>query len=215
MNSRELLLAGARELGIVLTLEQVNSFFIFAAELRKWNRRINLTSITDERDVMIKHFLDSLAYLKGFVPGPGLRILDMGSGAGFPAIPLKIACPDLSITLVESVKKKASFLRHVLRTLPLDKTEVKDVRLEELPESSRGIFDVITARAFADIRSAVALGSPFLKPDGVIVLSRGVEEAIKEEVLDNLRFNNDKKITLTLPFSNYSRVIWVLKKQST
>jgi 16S rRNA (guanine527-N7)-methyltransferase len=212
MNSRELLLAGARELGLFLTLEQVNSFFIYAAELRKWNRRINLTSITDERDVMIKHFLDSLAYLKGFAPAPGFRLLDMGSGAGFPAIPLKIACPDLSITLVESVKKKASFLRHILRTLPLDQAEVKDVRVEELPESLKRSYDAITARAFADIRSAVIVGSPFLKPGGVIVLSRGVEENNEKQILDSLSFYAEKKILLTLPYSNYSRVIWIIKK---
>jgi len=215
MNTREILMAGARELGIALTSEQADTFFLYAAELTKWNRKINLTSITDEQDVMVKHFLDSLAYLKGFAPAPGLRLLDMGSGAGFPAIPLKIACPDLSITLVESIKKKAAFLRHVIRTLPLDRAEVRDVRIEELPDSLQKGYDVITARAFTDTRTAAAVGSPFLKPEGVMILSRGSEEIVEEHLLDRLLVSVDNKIELTLPFSNYKRVIWVLKKKTS
>jgi len=215
MTPRELLISGAEELGVNLTLEQLNSLFIYSSELRKWNRRINLTSITNERDVIIKHFLDSLSYLKGFDPAPGLRLLDMGSGAGFPAIPLKIACPELSVTLVESTKKKASFLRHIIRTLPLDQAEVKDVRIEELPESSRKSYDVITARAFSDIRSAAAAGVIYLKPGGVMVLSRGGEETADESALRSLDVECEARNELILPHSDYKRVIWVLKKNST
>jgi 16S rRNA (guanine527-N7)-methyltransferase len=214
MTPRELLISGAGELGISLTLEQLNSLFIYSSELRKWNRKINLTSITNERDVIIKHFLDSLSYLKGFAPAPGLRLLDMGSGAGFPAIPLKIACPELSVTLVESVKKKASFLRHIIRTLPLDQTEVKDVRIEELPENSRKSYDVITVRAFSDIRSAAAAGVIYLKPGGVMVLSRGGEETADDSALRGLDVECEARKKLTLPHSDYKRVIWVLKKNS-
>jgi 16S rRNA (guanine527-N7)-methyltransferase len=128
---RELLITGAEELGIALTVEQVNSLFIFLAELKKWNNRINLTAIKGERDTVIKHVLDSLSHMQGFMPAPGLRLLDMGSGAGFPAIPIKIAVPGIAVTLVESVKKKASFLRHVIRTLQLSDAEVLDIRTEE------------------------------------------------------------------------------------
>ena len=109
MTPRELLIAGTRELDISLSIDQVNSFFVYLAELKKWNRKINLTAITEERDAVIKHLLDSLSYLKGFSPAQGLRLLDMGSGAGFPAIPIKLAMPGISVTLVESVKKKTLF----------------------------------------------------------------------------------------------------------
>ncbi len=209
---RELLITGAEELGIALNVEQVNSLFIFLAELKKWNTRINLTAIKGERDTVIKHVLDSLSHVQGFIPAPGLRLLDMGSGAGFPAIPIKIACPGIAVTLVESVKKKASFLRHVVRTLQLSEAEVLDIRTEELPESRLGTYDVVTARAFADMDLALAAGTTFLKAGGLTVLSRGPEENITGQELTRAGVILSKKIELTLPHSDYKRAIWVFKK---
>ncbi len=214
MTPRELLATGAGELGVALTAEQVNSLFLYLAELRKWNRKINLTAITEERDIVIKHVLDSLAYTKGFSPAPGVRLLDMGSGAGFPAIPLKIAFPGIAITLVESVKKKASFLRHIVRTLELDHTDIQDVRIEELPEAFRAFFDVVTARAFAEMGTALIAGTPFLKSDGRIVLSRGPEETAAETDLAKAGVVVENKIAFTLPQSDYKRVIWVFKRSA-
>jgi 16S rRNA (guanine527-N7)-methyltransferase len=212
MTPRELLHNGAQELGISLTLEQINSLFIYLAVLKKWGQKINLTAIRDERDVVIKHVLDSLAYFHGFTPTPGLRLLDMGSGAGFPALPLKIAYPGLSITMVDSVKKKASFLRHIIRTLKLAETGVLDTRTEELPDSFLSSFDVVTARAFADMKSALAAGMPLLKPTGLLVLSRGPEETIDERELIKAGVSLERRTELTLPHSDYKRTIWVFKK---
>ncbi len=212
MTPRELLISGAKELGTPLTMEQINSVFIYLTELKKWNQKINLTAIKDERDIVIKHVLDSLSYRKGFTPAPGQRLLDMGSGAGFPAIPLKIAYPDLAITLVESVKKKASFLRHIVRTLALSGVEVMDQRTGELPDSYRGSFDIVTARAFADMEKALEAGAPFLKLGGLMVLSRGPEEEITNKVSAKCGVIPDKRITLMLPHSDYGRVIWVFKR---
>ena len=212
MTPRELLITGAEELGIVLTVEQVNSLFIFLAELKKWNTRINLTAIKGERDTVIKHVLDSLSHIQGFIPAPGLRLLDMGSGAGFPAIPIKIAYPGIAVTLVESVKKKASFLRHVIRTLQLSDAEVLDIRTEELPVSRHGSYDVVTARAFADMNLALSAGTTFLKAGGLTVLSRGPEESITDQELTRAGVILNKKIELTLPHSDYKRAIWVFKK---
>ena len=212
MTPRELLTTGAEELGIALTPEQVNSLFIYLAELRKWNRRINLTAIKGERDTVIKHVLDSLSYIKGFPPAPELRLLDMGSGAGFPAIPIKIACPSITVTLVESTKKKASFLRHVVRMLPLGGAEIMDIRTEELPASCRSAYDVVTARAFADMNKAIAAGRGFLREGGLMVLSRGPEENITDQELAAAGVMLNKKIELLLPHSDYKRVVWVFKK---
>src|SRR5512142_15828 len=131
MTPRELLITGAKELGIDLSVEQVNSLFIYLAELKKWNRKINLTAIRDERDIVIKHVLDSLTYLAGFEHASGLRIMDIGSGAVFPAIPIKIVRSDVNFVLVESVGKKASFLRHVIRTLGLGSIEVIDQHTDQ------------------------------------------------------------------------------------
>jgi 16S rRNA (guanine527-N7)-methyltransferase len=212
MKPRELLITGAKELGIDLSVEQVNSLFIYLAELKKWNRKINLTAIRDERDVIIKHVLDSLSYINGFGPPAGPRLLDMGSGAGFPALPIKVIKPDISVTLVESVKKKASFLRHVIRTLGLAGAEVIDKRIEEIENSSRSLYDVVTARAFATMGAALAAGAPFLRTGGLMVLSRGPEETISEKEFRNTGVHVEKKIELTLPHSDYKRAIWVFKK---
>lgn len=212
MTPRELLITGAKELGIDLSVEQVNSLFIYLAELKKWNRKINLTAIRDERDVIIKHVLDSLSYIKGFDPPAGPRLLDMGSGAGFPALPIKVIKPDISVTLVESVKKKASFLRHIIRTLGLAGAEVIDKRIEEIEKSSWSLYDVVTARAFATMDAALAAGVPFLKTGGLMVLSRGPEETISEKEFRNTDVYVEKKIELTLPHSDYKRAIWVFKK---
>ena len=212
MTPRELLHTGAKELGISLTIEQVNSVFIFLTELKKWNQKINLTAIRDEEDIIIKHVLDSLTYIHGFTPAPGVRLLDMGSGAGFPALPIKIAHPELSITMVESTKKKASFLRHVIRTLKLTDIEVLDTRTEELPGSLLSAFDIVTARAFADMKSAITAGTPFLKSSGHMVLSKGPEETINEKELVRAGVSLESRTNLTLPYSDYKRTIWVFKK---
>jgi 16S rRNA (guanine527-N7)-methyltransferase len=209
---REILRTGAEELGIALTVERINSLFIYLAELKKWNRKINLTAITEDRDMVIKHVLDSLSYLKGFKPAPGLLLLDMGSGAGFPALPLKIAFPEIAVSLVESAKKKASFLRHIMRTLKLTGAEIIDKRTEELPGSLSAFFDVVTARAFADMEKALSSAAPFLKEGGLMVLSRGPEEAITEPELAKAGFSLKKRIEQTLPHSDYKRAIWVFKK---
>ncbi len=136
----------------------------------------------------------------------------MGTGAGFPALPIKIAYPGMSITMVDSTKKKASFLRHIIRTLKLTEIEVLDTRTEELPGSLLSTFDVVTARAFADMKSAIATGLPLLRPGGLMVLSRGPEEKINEQDLAKTGVSLERRIALTLPHSNYQRAIWVFKK---
>lgn len=136
----------------------------------------------------------------------------MGSGAGFPALPIKVIKPDISVTLVESVKKKASFLRHVIRTLGLAGAEVIDKRIEEIENSSWSLYDVVTARAFATMGAALAAGAPFLRTGGLMVLSRGPEETISEKEFRNTGVHVEKKIELTLPHSDYKRAIWVFKK---
>ena len=212
MTPRELLITGAEELGMALTAEQVNALFVFLAELKKWNRRINLTAIKGDRDTVIKHVLDSLSYRRGFDPVPGLRLLDMGSGAGFPAIPLKIAYPGIAVTLVESIKKKASFLRHIGRTLSLEGAEILDMRAEELPAATHASYDVVTARAFADMKTALSAGTSFLKPEGLMVLSRGPEESISEQEIAGTGLTAHRTVEFVLPHSEYKRAIWVFKK---
>ena len=182
MTQRELLIGGAEQLGIIdLNVEKINSIFIYLAELKKWNQKINLTAIKNEQDIIIKHVLDSLSYLLGFNPSNPQRLLDIGSGAGFPAVPIKITHPRIAVTLVESTKKKAAFLRHIIRILKLASIEVIDKRIEDMSTTYHASFDVVTARAFADMKSAISSGGPFLKPGGIIILSRGPHDILKIE----------------------------------
>jgi 16S rRNA (guanine527-N7)-methyltransferase len=213
MTLRALLTTGAEKLGITLSEQQADAFLVYLVELEKWNRKINLTAIRNEQDVVIKHFLDSLSYLSGFTPGPAPRLLDMGSGAGFPAVPIKICHPEISITMVEAVNKKASFLRHIVRTLKLAETAVVDKRTNELPPSYHQTYDVVTARAFADMKSALSEGAPFLKPNGLMVLSRGPEETIEEGIVLKAGLVIEKQVNLSLPHSNDPRAIWVFRKK--
>ena len=208
----QILSSGATELGVELSDVQISSCILYLSELKKWNQKINLTAIREDRDIIIKHFLDSFSFIKGFAPVEGLKLLDMGSGAGFPALPLKIAIPGISVTMVESVKKKAAFLRHIIRTLCLTGAEVSDKRTEALPNSLHSIFDVVTARAFADMETALAAGKPFLKSGGVVVLGRGPEEKIGEQELSKAGFVLERRVALALPHSDYKRAIWVFRK---
>jgi 16S rRNA (guanine527-N7)-methyltransferase len=209
-----MLTEGAGELGVELSDAQADSCLLYLSELMKWNRKINLTAITEDREIIIKHFLDSFSFMKGFTPGPGMALLDMGSGAGFPALPVKIACPEMAITMVESVKKKASFLRHIVRTLGLSGVEVVDRRIEELSESYWTRFDLVTARAFAAMDKALTSGSAFLKPGGLMILSRGPEEEIDGAVLEQKGFTLEGTELFTLPISDYRRAIWIFRKKA-
>ena len=214
MTLRTLLTAGAQKLGTILSDQQVDAFLVYLVELEKWNRKINLTAIRNEPDIVIKHFLDSLSYLNGFTPAPKLRLLDMGSGAGCPAIPIKIAHPEIGLTMVESVHKKASFLRHIARMLMLQEIVVIDKRTDELPPSHHRAYDVVTARAFADMKTALSEGASFLKPGGLVVLSRGPEETIGEGEALKAGMIIEKRLDLSLPHSNDPRAIWVFRKNS-
>jgi len=177
-SAKDHLIKGAEELGISLTAAQLNSLNQFAEELKKWNRKINLTAITDDDGIAVKHLVDSLSLLK-VVQGPG-RLLDIGSGGGFPGIPVKIARPDLDIVSVDAVVKKISFQKQAVRLLNLVGFNAMHVRAETLSADYSDYFDWVVSRAFSDIPSFVAMGLPVLKHDGRIVAMKGRNAA--EEV---------------------------------
>lgn len=179
--SRELLIEGARDLGFRLSDETVEAFAAYLRELLKWNEKMNLTAIRTEKEIVQKHFLDSLSalpHLSGTV-----TLLDMGSGAGFPGIPLKIVNPTLRVVLLDSVRKKVDFQRHILRTLGLRDIEAVHGRAQELSIIERlgKRFDAVISRAFADLPVFLKLSLPFLRPGGKAIAMKGklTEEAIK------------------------------------
>jgi len=168
------LAAGAAGFGISLDAGQLDRFTLFIDELKKWNRRINLTAITSDREIVVKHLLDSLTLATILLPPHG-RLLDIGSGGGFPAIPLAIVYPELDITSVDAVGKKITFQRHVGRLLGLGNFTAVHARAEALAATEPASFDRIVSRAFSSIQLFARLAYPLLRPDGIIVAMKGRE----------------------------------------
>ena len=212
--AKELLKKGAEELGIGLTDAQLNSLNLFAEELKKWNRKINLTAITDDEGIAVKHLVDSLSLLK-VVRGPG-RLLDIGSGGGFPCIPVKIVQPDLDIVSVDAVVKKVSFQKQAVRLLNLTTFTAMHVRAETLAEQYAGFFDWVVSRAFSDIPSFVAMALPVLKQEGPIVAMKGrnaaEEIAAAEGDLAKLGARVESVQEFALPCSGDARSLVIIAK---
>jgi len=153
---------GADLLGLNLSPDQTALLVAHARELQLWNAKMNLTAITDIRLVAYKHFVDALAAAR-FLDRPS-RIMDIGSGAGFPAIPMKVFYPDLDVTMVDAVRKKVSFLNHVVRTLKLDKISALHARVEDLAGDPGHfqMYDAVTARGFADLGKLATPAAGFM-----------------------------------------------------
>ena len=158
-------------MGMGLSEESIQAFELFAAELKKWNRKVNLTSICKDADIAIKHIIDSLVFAACVHDGD--HVLDIGSGAGVPAIPLKIARPAVRVVSVDAVGKKILFQRHAARLLALKDFEALHARVENLHGTHAGKFDVITSRAFSRLEMFVALAAPLLKSGGRIIAMKG------------------------------------------
>lgn len=176
----DLLVAGARTLGLRLTAEQVAAFQRYYEELVAWNQRFNLTAITDYEPVQIRHFLDSLSVLSAAparlaLSQPGSRAIDVGSGAGFPGIPLKLVCPRLRLTLLEATGKKVGFLEHLIDCLGLQHVTPVHSRAEELAHDPlhREAYDLALARAVAEMAVVAEYTLPFCRAGGWVIAQKG------------------------------------------
>ena len=201
---------GVHALGLNLSPDQAGLLAAHARELMHWNAKMNLTAITDMRLVAYKHFVDALA-ATGFLERPA-RIMDIGSGAGFPAVPMKVICPDLDVTMVDAVRKKVSFLSHVVRTLKLDKISALHARVEDLAGDSGHfqMYDAVTARGFADLGKLAKLAYPMLGPGGRIYALKGAHAL--EEITPELeaQFHITHK-SYCLPFVDAQRFVVILE----
>ena len=172
---------GAQALGLQLNDSQISQFQSYYRLLIEWNRSINLTRIVDREDVQVKHFLDSLSLIRAFPNGDisGLRVLDVGSGAGFPGVPLKIAFPSVHLSLLDSVGKKTRFLEHLIETLKLDGVHVAAARAETPAHDPvyRETFDLVVSRSVANLRTLLELTLPFSKVGGRVVLQKDASYA--------------------------------------
>jgi 16S rRNA (guanine527-N7)-methyltransferase len=161
--------------------QEVQQFLRYRQELIEWNGRFNLTAITDPTEILFKHFLDSASLLAVY-DRPGARVLDIGAGAGFPGIPLKIVRPRWRVVLLEATGKKVTFLRHVIETLGLRDVEAVQGRAEELAHrrAYRASFDLVTARAVASLPVLLEYAAPYCRIGGQIILPKKGD--IREEL---------------------------------
>lgn len=196
--------------GITLTDQQADQFLMYLEQLKAWNRSTNLTSITDEQEIVIKHFIDSLVGLvaENFVPGA--RILDVGTGAGFPGLPLKIVRPDLVLTLLEPSQKKSSFLHLMVGILKLKNVKIISQTIEQyVMKAAQEKFDYVVTRA---LRYDIVLkkAQQLLAPDGKILvyLSRSLD---KDELTnESSRWIVVREFPFNLPKQGGGRVVSVL-----
>ncbi len=171
----ERLNSGAIKLGVRLNSNQLEQFSIYYQELVDWNKRVNLTAITDYEEVQIKHFLDSLTVTLALKqPLVGFHLIDVGTGAGMPGIPLKILLPDIKLVLLEATGKKADFLHHLKQKLGLDNVEIVVGRAEEVAHLGeyRERFDIVLSRAVAPLPTLVEFALPFCTIGGSFIAQK-------------------------------------------
>jgi 16S rRNA (guanine527-N7)-methyltransferase len=148
--------------------------------LVKWNQKINLTAEKDPEQILKRHVFDSLQYFREIKPE--FRVMDIGSGAGFPGIPLKIIFPDMVLALVESQRKRCSFLETAVRELELEQAEVINARAEDIPANHENLFNVVIFRAVSDLMQCLALGERFIAPGGRLIVKKPPkEDPIRQE----------------------------------
>lgn len=201
----DLLRKGISELGISCTEKQIESFIVYLSELKKWNRAYNLTGLKSVRDIIVKHFLDSLLFIKVF-PAGILTVADIGSGAGFPGIPIKIVAPDLEMFLIEPSKKKAAFLSHIRNKLGLKNLVI----IEERIEDAGGIrVDVAVTRALFSVGEFIEKTRDMLNENGVLILNKGPRV---ENELEGLDMRDITLLDFKLPLEHIVRHLVVVKK---
>lgn len=209
---RQRLEMGLHLLGIEISPASVDRLAIYFAELKKWSRKINLIAKSaDDEQIVENHFLDSLTLLP-LLGGTGSHLLDIGTGAGFPALVCKAACPELAVTLVEPREKRISFLGHMVRTLGLTEVRILSCRVEDATQlPSATVFSHITARAVSEIGPLVQMVERFAPSGPQLVWMKGPrwqeEITAAAEILNRSSFRLDRVVECTLPFSGAERRI--------
>ena len=199
---------GARAFDLDLDRCHTELFAAHAIELLHWNKTTNLTAITDPFEVAVKHFVDSLAPAK--LVSPGATLLDIGSGGGFPGIPLKVVIPSLAVTLIDASRKRVNFLKHVIRTLKLEGIEALHIRAEYLADDPayRKHFDTITSRALTDLKSFIRQARRLLAVNGQMIALKGL---VDQTELEAVRSNLLAVERYMLPFTNSKRSIFQIQ----
>jgi 16S rRNA (guanine527-N7)-methyltransferase len=222
---QQLIVEGSRAFGIEIESGVAEQFAVHARELVHWTARINLTAITDAEEIAVKHILDSLAPV-ALLPDHA-TLLDIGSGGGFPGIPLKLVRPSLEVSLIDASRKKVTFLRHVIRALGLSGIQALHVRAEALGRSPEAPhqFQVIISRALSPLEPFLRMALPLLAPAGMIIAMKGKvtdseASTARDRVLARLSVPDEEKSHISLqvqsyrlPLLNSQRSLVILQKR--
>lgn len=218
MNNNDILKEGSKELGISLTDDQVEQFIKYKEILVEWNQHMNLTGIVEDKQVMIKHFLDSL----GCVTLPYIKedatVIDVGTGAGFPGIPINIYYPKTAVTLLDSLNKRINFLKEVCNEVGLNEVSFQHGRAEDFGKDIdfREKYDIAVARAVAQLNVLCEYCLPFVKVGGYFICQKGpnIEEELKnaQKSIEILGGKIIEKKDIKLPYSDETHSIVVIQK---
>ena len=202
-------------MNIFLTEQNMRDLEIYKDMLISYNQKFNLTAIKTEEDIYLKHFYDSLTICKATTLKENLKLLDIGTGAGFPGLVLKIVFPKLEVVLLDSNHKKGMFLEDVIKRLGLKHIKVLTVRAEELDKTYREYFDIVTSRAVAHLRILTELSIPYLKVGGMLIAMKGnvLEEVAKSKIfLEKLNSKISNIIHFNLPKEESNRSLVIIEK---
>jgi len=213
MNEKEFINELAK-LNIELNKEQLTMLEKYYEMLKEWNQKINLTRIVEKEDVYLKHFYDSITLIKAIDLTKKIKVCDIGTGAGFPGIVLKIVFPNLEITLVDALNKRIEFLKNVIKELNLKNIEAIHDRAEEYIKNNREVYDLITCRAVSKLNIISEICIPGLKVNGYFIpMKATIEDEIKNtEYLELLGSKQEDIITFKLPKEKSIRNLIVIKK---
>jgi len=213
MNEKEFI-EELKLLNISITKEMLENLSIYYDYLIEWNDKINLTSITKKEDVYLKHFYDSLTLIKAIDLNKEINVCDIGTGAGFPGLVLKIVFPNINMTLVDSTRKRTIFLQQLIDKLKINNCNVVTSRAEDFIKDNREKYDLITCRAVSKLNIISELCVPGVKVNGYFVpMKANIEEELKNiDILKKLNSEIEKIITFNLPKEESIRNLIIIKK---
>ena len=218
MEYKKLLKESCEEMGVSLDEKQIDQFMQYLSLLLEWNEKMNLTAITEKRDVVLKHFADCLSLVPAVEWKAGMKVIDVGTGAGFPGIPVKIACPEVEMTLLDSLQKRIGFLQEVGSQLGLEGVQYIHSRAEDGGQSAehREQYDLCVSRAVANLAVLAEFCLPFVKVGGMLAALKGPDaEAELEQAKGALAKLGGKLVKIqdvTIPSTDLSHKLVFIEK---
>ena len=213
--NKEVFIKEIEKLGININEDQLNKLEIYYNELIEYNKNVNLTRIVDKDEVYLKHFYDSLTLIKAIDLNKELTLCDVGTGAGFPGMVLAIVFPTLSVTLVDALQKRITFLDLIINKLGLKNVKTIHARIEDYARENRECFDIVTSRAVANLRVLSEISIPLVKVNGYFIpMKANIDNEIKDanDILNRLDCKINSIIEFDLPIEKSKRTIIIIEK---